>query len=212
MWAVTRRGNRLVEMLGVALEQVEENFGWSLSRVESRFLRPQGSGSRCGRPQPPAANQIAAEDLSHLSQLVRPRFVSGGRPADAVTVSSFLLQNGSNGASVAAECRLHLPASGALKVTLRGRLQLPALLAVSFRSLEVLTTASIQMEPSSPMFLQEDVALREVRGRQRTSPPPGWERFFLYTCCCRRRFRPNTKVHPEKVKNTQTPSSAAPCW
>lgn len=74
MWAVTRRGNRLVEMLGVALEQVEENFGWSLSRVESRFLRPQGSGSRCGRPQQPAANQIAAEDLSHLSQLVRPRF------------------------------------------------------------------------------------------------------------------------------------------
>lgn len=83
-----------------------------------------------------------------------------------VNVSSFLhLQNSSTGASVAAECRLHLPASAELKVALRGRLQLPALLAVSFRSLEVLTTASVQMEASSPMFLQEDVTVREVDQR-----------------------------------------------
>lgn len=87
-----------------------------------------------------------------------------------VNVPSVLrLQNSSSAASVAAECRLHLPASGELKVTLRGRLHLPALLAVSFKSLEVLTTASIQMEPSSPMFLQEDLAVREVR---RGAPEP----------------------------------------
>lgn len=90
----------------------------------------------------------------------------GGHLADVVNVSSFLhLQNSSTGASVAAECRLHLPASAELKVALRGRLKLPALLAVSFRSLEVLTTASVQMEASSPMFLQEDVTVRQVDQR-----------------------------------------------
>lgn len=61
MWAVTRRGNHLVTMLDLGLEQ-----------------GPQVSGSRCERPQHPAANQIAAEDLSHLSQLVNLTFVSGG--------------------------------------------------------------------------------------------------------------------------------------
>lgn len=79
-----------------------------------------------------------------------------------VSSSFFHLQNSSNSASVAVKCQLHLPASGELQVTLRGRLRLPALLAVSFRSLEVLTTASIRMDPSSPMFLQEDTATREV--------------------------------------------------
>lgn len=62
------------------------------------------------------------------------------------------------------KCQLHLPASGQLQVTLRGRLRLPALLAVSFRSLEVLTTASVRMDPSSPTFLREDAAVREVGG------------------------------------------------
>lgn len=169
IWAVTRGGNHLIRMLDVGLEQVEDKLqkGRTPDASSGVLLRPQVSGSCCQRPPHSAANHIAAEDLSHLSQLVNLTSVSAWRRSSRhvkSTSPSFLrLQNSSNGASVAAECRLHLPASGELEVTLRGRLQLPALLAVSFRSLEVLTTASIQMEPSSPMFLQEDVAVREVR-------------------------------------------------
>lgn len=84
-----------------------------------------------------------------------------------VNVSS-LLQNRSNGASVAAQCGLHLPASTQLEVRLRGRLLCPALLAVGFRALEVMTTASIRMDASSPAFLQEDLAVREVGGHPKT--------------------------------------------
>ncbi|TNN00671.1 hypothetical protein fugu_011917 [Takifugu bimaculatus] len=119
---------------------------WAVTRGGNHLMKmmdfrveQQVSGSHCQLPQHTAANRISAEDLSHLSQL-----------------------NSSNSASVAAECRLELLTSKELKVTLTGRLQLPALLAVSFRSLEILTTASIWMEPFSPMFLQEDVPVREI--------------------------------------------------
>ncbi|XP_074533993.1 integrin alpha-11 [Halichoeres trimaculatus] len=99
----------------------------------------QAAGSHCTLPQQRRVGQGTEEDLSHLSQL-----------------------NDSNSASVAVQCRLNLPASRELKVTLQGKLQLPALLAVNFRSLEILTTASIQLEASSPMFLQEDRPVRQI--------------------------------------------------
>ncbi|XP_070687528.1 integrin alpha-11 [Pempheris klunzingeri] len=121
IWAVTSRGNQLVNISDYSVEQ-------------------PAAGSHCTLPRPRTTNQVTAEDLSHLSQL-----------------------NQSNGESLAVRCRLNLPPSGELKVTLRGRLQLPALLAVSFRSLELLTAASIQLEASSPMFLQEDRPVRQIQ-------------------------------------------------
>ncbi|XP_069384525.1 integrin alpha-11 isoform X2 [Paralichthys olivaceus] len=98
----------------------------------------QVPGSVCTLPQL-RTNQITAEDLSPLSQL-----------------------NHSNSVNMAVQCRLNLPASREVKVTLRGRLQLPALLAVSFRSLDLLTAASVQLDASSPMFLQEDRPVRQI--------------------------------------------------
>ncbi|XP_074489485.1 integrin alpha-11 isoform X1 [Sebastes fasciatus] len=118
---------------------------WSGTRKGNQLLNitdysiEQEAGSHCVLPQPRTTNQVTAEDLSHLSQL-----------------------NHSNSVSVAVRCRLNLPASKELKVTLGGQLQLPALLAVSFRSLELLTAASIQLEASSPMFLQEDRPVRQI--------------------------------------------------
>lgn len=90
-------------------------------------------------------------------------------------------------------------------MTLRGRLQLPALLAVSFRSLEVLTTASVQMEPSSPMFLQEDVAVREVRGSA-TEPAPSaliWAGSFYVPVATSAGTGDTQKSNSEKVKKTR---------
>ncbi|KAI3371130.1 hypothetical protein L3Q82_023529, partial [Scortum barcoo] len=120
IWAVTRRGNQLLNITDCKMDQVP--------------------GSPCTLPQTGAANQITPEDLTHLPQL-----------------------NHSNSLSMSVGCRLDLPASRELKVTLRGRLQLAALLAVHFRSLELLTAASIQLEASSPMFLQEERPVRQVR-------------------------------------------------
>ncbi|XP_050929109.1 LOW QUALITY PROTEIN: integrin alpha-11 [Lates calcarifer] len=119
VWAVTRRGNQLVNITDYSIEQV--------------------AGSHCTLPQLRTTSQVTAEDLSQLSQL-----------------------NHSNSESMAVQCRLNLPASREVKVMLRGQLQLPALLAVSFKSLEILTAASIQLDASSPMFLQEDRPVRRI--------------------------------------------------
>lgn len=155
IWAVTRGGNQLVELLDL---EVEEGGASDASRP----LPPQASGSSCWRPQQPAANQVAAEDLSQLPQLVSMTSVSGGLEEAPPSAPSCLQNSSSGGASVAARCRLHLPASAGLRLRLRGRLLRPALLALSFSCLEVVATASIQMEASSPAFLQEDAAVREV--------------------------------------------------
>ncbi|XP_062245053.1 integrin alpha-11-like [Platichthys flesus] len=98
----------------------------------------QVPGCHCTLPQL-RNNQVTAEDLSPLSQL-----------------------NHSNSVNMVVQCGLNLPTSREVKVTLTGRLQLPALLAVSFRSLELLTSASVQLEASSPMFLQEDRPVRQI--------------------------------------------------
>ncbi|XP_028441073.1 integrin alpha-11 [Perca flavescens] len=119
IWAVTGRGNQLLNITDYSIEQV--------------------AGSHCSLPRPRTTNQVTAEDLSHLSQL-----------------------NHNNSGSVELQCRLKLPPSRQLKLTLRGRLQLPALLAVSFRSLELLSAASVQLQESSPMFLQEDPVVRQM--------------------------------------------------
>ncbi|XP_059190805.1 integrin alpha-11 [Centropristis striata] len=119
IWAVTRRGNQLLNLTDYSIEQV--------------------SGCHCMLPEPRTTNRITAEDLSLLPQL-----------------------NHSNSVSLGVQCRLNLPASRELKLTLRGGLHLPALLAVSFRSLELLTAASIQLDASSPMFLQEDRPVRQI--------------------------------------------------
>ncbi|XP_068168648.1 integrin alpha-11 isoform X1 [Antennarius striatus] len=120
IWAVTRQGNQLMNVTDYVIEQQE-------------------AGSQCSLPQPRAANQVTAEDLSHLSQL-----------------------NQTNSEALAVQCRLKLSASKEMKITIRGRLQLPVLLAVSFRSLKVMTAASIQIEASSPVFLQEDTPVRQI--------------------------------------------------
>ncbi|XP_049431111.1 integrin alpha-11 [Epinephelus fuscoguttatus] len=118
---------------------------WAVTRQGNQLVNiteysiEQVAGSDCVLPQPRSTNQVTAEDLSHLSQL-----------------------NHSNSVSVTVQCRLNLPASREVKVTLSGQLQIPALLTVNFRSLELLTEASIQLEASSHMFLQEERPVREI--------------------------------------------------
>ncbi|KAK5927326.1 hypothetical protein CgunFtcFv8_012491 [Champsocephalus gunnari] len=119
IWAVTRGGNQLLNITDYSVLQ--------------------GPGSHCSLPPIRSTNQVAAEDLTHLSQL-----------------------NQSTGGSEVFHCRLSLPASSDVRLSFKGRLQLHILNTVSFRSLEVLTSASVQLEASSPMFLQEERPLRQI--------------------------------------------------
>ncbi|XP_015253442.1 PREDICTED: integrin alpha-11-like [Cyprinodon variegatus] len=99
----------------------------------------QGNASGCILPPTNFSTLRKPEDLTHLSQL-----------------------NHSNSVSVALQCRLSLAPSQTLKLMITGRLQLPALHAVSIRSLELLTVTSIQLDKSNPMFLQGDNLVRQT--------------------------------------------------
>ncbi|XP_029009781.1 integrin alpha-11 isoform X2 [Betta splendens] len=103
------------------------------------FCIEQTVGSRCTRPHPRTSSRVTAEDLSHLSQL-----------------------NQSNSVSVAVQCRLELPGSTELRLVLKGELHLPTLHTVSFRSLQLLSAASIQLDAVSPLFLQENRPVRQI--------------------------------------------------
>ncbi|KAM6937639.1 integrin alpha-11 [Xenentodon cancila] len=118
---------------------------WAVTRQGNQLLNitnysiDEAADSLCILPHPKPISPATPEDLSHLSQL-----------------------NHSNSGSIDVGCRLKLSSSKQLKLTLTGRLQLPALHAVNFRSLELLTAASVQLEASSPMFLQEDTPVRQI--------------------------------------------------
>ncbi|XP_034031669.1 integrin alpha-11 [Thalassophryne amazonica] len=102
----------------------------------------QAASSSCLLPRltaTAAASVVAAEDLSKLSQL-----------------------NQSNSVNMSVGCRLTLPTATEVKVTLRGTFQVSTLHFVTFRSLELLTAASINLEASSPMFLQDDRPVRLI--------------------------------------------------
>ncbi|KAM9375899.1 LOW QUALITY PROTEIN: integrin alpha-11-like [Pholidichthys leucotaenia] len=99
----------------------------------------QVSGWSCVLPHHRKTSRVTPEDLNHLTQL-----------------------NQSNSLSLVVHCRLNLSASSEMRVTLSGRFHLPTLLAVNFRSLQLLTDASIQLEESSPVFLLEDRPVRQI--------------------------------------------------
>ncbi|KAM8861054.1 integrin alpha-11 [Synchiropus picturatus] len=110
-----------------------------LLNISECSVDQQSAGSPCVLPEIPRSNPITAEDLTTLSEL-----------------------NQSNSQSLQVQCQLQLPPFRQVKLTLRGTYQLPVLQAVSFRSLDVLTSASINLPASSNMFLQEEQPYREI--------------------------------------------------
>ncbi|XP_061631087.1 integrin alpha-11-like [Phyllopteryx taeniolatus] len=119
---------------------------WAVSLHGNRLLslthcgpgRDQAAAS-CVLTQPAAANQATAEDLTHLTQM-----------------------NASNSASVSAVCKLFLPASDRVTLTLRGRLRRPVLQKVVFRTLRVLLSADVRLDSSGPFFLQQEGPVRQT--------------------------------------------------
>ncbi|KAJ7998339.1 hypothetical protein DPEC_G00221670 [Dallia pectoralis] len=95
--------------------------------------------SNCVLPSSTTPNHIIPEDLTHVPQL-----------------------NHSNSVALPIQCRLSLPAYQLVRVTVSGQLQLQALLAVRFKTLTLVTAASIELSPSSLMFLHEEKASRHI--------------------------------------------------
>ncbi|KAJ0029030.1 hypothetical protein NQD34_004027 [Periophthalmus magnuspinnatus] len=98
----------------------------------------QAHGS-CSMPQIKLNNHIKEEDLSHVPLL-----------------------NPSNSGSVVVQCRMTLPVSKEVRISISARLNSTTLSKIGFKSLKILTTASIQLESTSPMFLQEERPVREI--------------------------------------------------
>ncbi|XP_054897562.1 integrin alpha-11-like [Poeciliopsis prolifica] len=113
--------------------------GNQLVEITDYSIEEQGTNSSCMLPLIKTTALRKPEDLTHLSQL-----------------------NSSNSVSIPLHCMLSLSPSKALKLTFRGRLQLPTLQAVTFRSLELLIVTTVQLEKTNPMFLQEDVLVRQT--------------------------------------------------
>ncbi|XP_028813944.1 integrin alpha-11-like isoform X2 [Denticeps clupeoides] len=93
----------------------------------------------CNKPRSTSLMQASPEDLSHTPQL-----------------------NQSNSLALSEECRLTVPANADISVTVKGRLHLQTLQAVEFKKLEVVSVASIELNPSSLMFLQEERPTRTI--------------------------------------------------
>ncbi|KAM9753715.1 LOW QUALITY PROTEIN: integrin alpha-11 [Menidia menidia] len=133
---------------------------WAVTRGGNQLLDitdyrtdQDGSESLCTLP-PKITSTVKPEDLTHLSQM-----------------------NLSNSQSLGVLCRLSLGGSRGveLTLTLTGRLRMPTLHTVGFRSLQLLAVGSVQLETSSPAFLPEPRLLREtlldLRRQQLVSVP-----------------------------------------
>ncbi|KAM6973594.1 integrin alpha-11 [Aplochiton taeniatus] len=118
------------------------------------FHIDQSASSHCVFQHHRNLSQVFPEDLSHVPQL-----------------------NHTNSITVMVQCHLTLPAHREVKVWVRGRPHLQALLAVKFKSLALVTAASIQLGPSSPMFLRDEKPLRHIileMRKERDSRIPIW--------------------------------------
>uniref|UniRef100_A0A4W5JZS7 Uncharacterized protein n=1 Tax=Hucho hucho TaxID=62062 RepID=A0A4W5JZS7_9TELE len=72
------------------------------------------------------------------------------------------MQNQSNTLPLPVQCTVNLNPYKEVSVRIRGALRLDALHALRFKVLELVTSASVELPPSSPMFLHEERPVRHV--------------------------------------------------
>ncbi|XP_066557311.1 integrin alpha-11 [Amia ocellicauda] len=99
----------------------------------------QTDGSLCNTPSHMTRSRTYAEDLSQYPQL-----------------------NHSNSVPALVRCSLNLPPGREVSAHIRGSLRIDTLRAVKFKSLMLVTRATIELEPTSAMFLQEDMPERQI--------------------------------------------------
>lgn len=128
-----------VKELQVTVEMSAVTSGGNQLLHISDFRSDKPSGSHCHPSRSIPPTRASPEDLSLTPQL-----------------------NRSNSLAVSVQCTVTLPAQSDVTVTIGGWLYLHALLAVQFRRLELVTTASVELDPASPTFLQEARPTRHI--------------------------------------------------
>ncbi|KAG7473347.1 hypothetical protein MATL_G00094710 [Megalops atlanticus] len=123
--------------LNIAIPQVTKGGNQLLHITD--FYIDQTDSSRCAPPKHIFQRRVSPEDLSHVPQL-----------------------NPSNSMTIPIQCGVNLPAYREISVRIAGFLHLQALHAVKFKTLDLVTTASIELDPSSPMFLNEEKPVRRI--------------------------------------------------
>ncbi|KAA0723358.1 Integrin alpha-11 [Triplophysa tibetana] len=123
--------------LYIAIPEVTKN-GNQLLQIRD-FHIDQVGGSHCIPPQHVAHSRASPEDLSRISQL-----------------------NYSNTLAIPVQCTINLPSYRDVSVKISGSLCTDALHALKFKTLELVTTASAELNPSSPMFLHEERPVRHI--------------------------------------------------
>ncbi|MGH0170631.1 UNVERIFIED_CONTAM: hypothetical protein FKN15_059420, partial [Acipenser sinensis] len=125
-------------LLNIEIPEVTKSGNRLLELTD--FSIDQKEGTFCTAPNTAAHKRTYSEDLSHYPQL-----------------------NHSNAVAIPVNCSVNLQPYKQLNVHISGVLRTDSLETVKFKSLALVTTASIAMEASGPMFLREDKSVRHLR-------------------------------------------------
>ncbi|XP_061696586.1 integrin alpha-11-like isoform X2 [Syngnathoides biaculeatus] len=136
LWAVSPRGNPLLSLTHCGPDRDRSS---GPARPSVARLAPSLASASCVLTRLAEAEQATPEDLTHLTQM-----------------------NASNSAGLSAVCKLSLPPSDRVKLTLRGRLRRPVLQKVVFTTLRISLSADIHLDPSGPFFLEEEHPVRQT--------------------------------------------------
>ncbi|XP_036819735.1 integrin alpha-11 isoform X1 [Oncorhynchus mykiss] len=123
--------------LNIEIPEMTKN-GNQLLQI-SDFHIDKTDGTRCIPPQHVAQSRASPEDLSRVSRL-----------------------NQSNTLPLPVQCTVNLNPYKEVRVRIRGALRLDALHALRFKVLELVTSATVELPPSSPMFLHEERPVRHI--------------------------------------------------
>ncbi|XP_037390212.1 integrin alpha-11a [Pygocentrus nattereri] len=123
--------------LNILIPEVTKN-GNQLLQIQD-FHANQENGIQCIPPQHLAHSRASPEDLTRISRL-----------------------NFTNTLTVPVQCSVNLTSYRDVSVTISGSLRVDSLHALKFKTLELVTTASMELGPDSPMFLHEEKPIRHI--------------------------------------------------
>ncbi|XP_071771799.1 integrin alpha-11a [Centroberyx gerrardi] len=123
--------------LNIEIPEMTKN-GNQLLQI-SDFYIDQRDGTHCIPPQHVAQSRASPEDLSRFSRL-----------------------NRSNTLTLPIQCTVNLASYREVAVRITGALRIDTLHALKFKILELVTSASVELPSSSPMFLHEEKPVRHI--------------------------------------------------
>ncbi|TSK19963.1 Integrin alpha-11 [Bagarius yarrelli] len=123
--------------LNIMIPEVTKN-GNRFLQIQQLHI-DQVDGTHCIPPQHIAHSRASPEDLSRVSRL-----------------------NYTNSLAVPIQCNVNLSSYKEVGVRISGFLRVDSLHELKFKTLELVTTASVELSQDSPMFLQEERPVRHI--------------------------------------------------